>query len=117
MNETKPAYQRAALVMFPYNKQLSVILSTEGSTWALQELEKSESEGPTKENREIIGFLAKKENDDFKATVLKYAFEWNDPSVWDLIVESDPRFFLCGKGYRNLCDGWQAFGLDSVRLT
>jgi hypothetical protein len=117
VNETKSAYQRAALVMFPYSKQLSVMSASEGSTWALQELEKSKFEGPTKENREFIGFLAKKDDDEIKATILTYAFQWDDPSVWDIIVESDPRFFLSGERYHNLCNGWQTFGLDGVRPT
>ena len=118
MIESNPAYKRAALVMFPKNKQLSVILSQEGSErWALEELEKSKSEGPSKANCEIIDFLAKQKREDIMATILEIAFGWNDAVVWGRIVEQAPGFFLEQEGYKNLCDGWEAFKFDGVRPT
>lgn len=93
------------------------MLSSEGPTWALEELEKSKSEGPSKENRKIVDFLASRQSKDITITILKVAIEWDDAAVWDRIVMSDPGFFLTQSEYTHLCEGWEAFKLDGVRGT
>ncbi|KAF9786064.1 hypothetical protein BJ322DRAFT_765163 [Thelephora terrestris] len=50
-------YRRRALVLFPSSKQLDVLLSSGGVEYALSELEKSASEGPTEENQKIVEFI------------------------------------------------------------
>jgi hypothetical protein len=50
-------YERPALVLFPTSKQLDVLLASGGVKYALTELEKSASEGQTKENKKIIEFI------------------------------------------------------------
>lgn len=117
MTERNPVYRRAGLVMFPKEKQLSIMFSVEGSEeWALTELENSKSEGPTKENREIIVFLAQKRTVD-RSTLLKIAVDWKDAEVWSDIVRAETMFFLDEKDYKTLCDGWELFKLDGVRET
>lgn len=116
--ESNTAYRCAALVMFPKEKQLSLMLSSEeAEEWALDELERSKSEGPSKENREIVDFLARKERSDTTATILKIAIGWKDAAVWCGIVEQDPRFFLGQNGYTDLCNGWEMFKFEGVRGT
>jgi hypothetical protein len=117
MAKLNPVYKCAALVIFPKDKQLSLMLSAEGPTWALEELEKSKSEGPTKENRDIIGFLAKQGNREAKTTVLELSIEWKDAVSWGRVIGSDPRFFLRQEGYEDLYNGWRAFGFSGVRPT
>jgi len=65
-----PAYKCAAVVVFPKERQLSLMLSSGGAEWALEELEKTKSEGPSKENREIVGFLVQQGKNNM-AAVLK----------------------------------------------
>ena len=104
--------------MFPKEKQLSIMLSVEGSEeWALRELENSKSEGPTKENCEIVGFLAQQKQRETMATILKIAMDWKNAEVWSDIIRADRDFFLDEKGYKTLCDGWKLFKLDGVRET
>lgn len=104
--------------MFPKKRQLQIMLSSEGGEkWGLAELEKSKSEGPSKENREIIEFLAKKGRKDTMAAILEVAIEWNDAVEWGCIVQQDPEFFLQQKGYKNLYNGWKALKFDGVRPT
>ena len=43
--------------MFPSSKQLDILLASGGVEYALTELEKSASEGPTKENQKIVEFI------------------------------------------------------------
>lgn len=117
MAESNLVYRCAALVMFPKAEQLSLIMSSEGHTWALEELERSKSDGPSKENREIIDLLVQKKYEDVAATISKIAIEWNDATVWDRIVESDPGYFLEQEEYADLCDGWDALGFGGVRPT
>ena len=117
MAESSPEYKRAALVMFPKKKQLSLMLSSKGAKWALEELEKSKGEGPTNENREIIGFLLREESNVIIAAIMKIIFGWNDAAVWGDIIEQDPGFFMGQDGYTDLCNGWQVFGFDGVRPT
>jgi len=50
-------YERPALILFPSSKQLDVLLASGGVEYALTELEKSASEGPTKENQKIVEFI------------------------------------------------------------
>lgn len=50
-------YERPALVLFPGSKQLDVLLASGGVEYAITELEKSASEGPTKENRKIVEYI------------------------------------------------------------
>lgn len=104
-------------MVFPRDKQLSLILTSQGPAWALEELERSKSEGPSKENREIIDFLVQRGHEDIMAAILKIAIEWNNAVVWGCIVESDPGFFLGQKGYVDLCNGWETFDFDGVRPT
>lgn len=116
MTESNPAYRRAALVMFPKKQQLSLILTSEGGEeWALEELERSKAEGPSKENCEIIEFLAQRGREDITATISKIAIEWNDAVVWGRIVEHDPKFFLRQEEYTDLTNGWETFKFDCVR--
>ena len=104
--------------MFPKKQQLSVMLSSEhGEKWALEELEKSKSEGPTGANREIVEFLARKRQGDVVATILKIAIEWDDVAEWDYIVRWNHSRFLREKGYTCLCEGWEVFDLEGVRPT
>lgn len=103
--------------MFPKDKQLSLMLSSEGPEWGLEELEKSKSDGPSRENREIIEFLVQKQREDITTIILKVAIEWKDPLVWGRIIESNPKYFLKQKGYVDLRSGWQAFNFDDVRPT
>jgi len=117
MAESDPVYKCAALVVFPKERQLSLILSSEGVDWGLEELEKSKSEGPSKENREIIDFVVQQGKIDIIPAVLKVALEWNDAVVWGSIVEQRPGYFLGKNGYPDLWNGWQAFKLDGVRST
>ena len=93
-------YKRAALVMFSKKRQLSVMLSSEhGEKWALEELEKSKSDGPTWANREIVEFLARKGQGNVVATILKIAIEWSDVVEWDYIVRWNCSLLLGEKGY------------------
>ena len=116
--ERDPVYKRAALIMFPKKQQLSIMLSLEDAEkWALEELEKSKSEGPTGENREIIEFLARRKRADVVATVQKIAIEWGDVTVWDYIVWWNHKLFLEEKGYTRLCEGWEVFNFEGVRPT
>jgi hypothetical protein len=117
MTRSGVVYRCAALVMFPKEKQLSLMLSSGGAKWASEELEKSKSEGPSKENHKIIDFLAQQGREGITATILKIAIEWNDAVVWGRIVERDPEFFFNQTGYTDLCNGWQLFGFDGVRPT
>ena len=118
MTESTPAYKCAALVMFPKEKQLSLMLSLDGAEkWALEELEESKPEGPSRENCEIIDFLAQKGGGDTMATILETAIGWKDATVWGRIVGQNPGFFLGQKGYTDLCDGWKEFKFDGVRPT
>jgi len=118
MIESNAAYKRAALVMFPKKKQLSLMLSQEGGVkWALQELETSKSEGASAANCEIIDFFAQQKRKDLMPTILETAFGWDDAVVWGRIVEKFPEFFLEQEGYKHLCDGWEAFKFDGVRPT
>ena len=118
MTESNLVYRCPALVMFPKKRQLSVMLSSErGEDWAFEELEKSKSEGPSKENREIIEFLAQPGLEVIMDTILKIAIEWDDATVWDSIVKQNPEFFLEQKEYTSLCNGWEVFKLDGVRPT
>lgn len=51
-------YERhPALVLFPSSKQLDVLLASGGVQYALAELKKSASEGPTKENQKIVDYI------------------------------------------------------------
>ena len=50
-------YERPALVLFPSSKQLDILLASGGVEYAITELEKSVSEGPTKENQKIVEFI------------------------------------------------------------
>ena len=101
--------------MFPKKRQLSVMLSSEyGEEWALEELEKSKSEGPTWANREIVEFLARKRRGGVVATVLKIAIEWGDVAEWDYIVQWNHSFLLGEKGYTCLCEGWEVFKFEGV---
>ena len=117
MTQPHAVYRYTAMVIFPKDKQLSLMLSSAGDQWALEELEKSKAEGPSKENCEIINFLAQRRSEDITGTISKIAIEWHDAVVWGQIVESHPEFFLEQKGYANLCDGWQEFDFDGVRPT
>ena len=118
MAELSPVYKCAALAMFPKKYQLLLMLSSEmGVDWGLEELEKSKPEGPSKENREILEFLARQNNKALMATALKFAFEWNDVVAWGRIVEQDTKFFLQERGFTSLCDDWEAFKFDGVRPT
>lgn len=111
-------YKRAALVMFPKKRQLSVMLSSEhGEKWALEELEKSKSDGPTRANREIVEFLARKGQGNVVATILKIAIEWGDVVEWDCIVRWNCSLLLGEKGYTRLCEGWEVFKFEGVRPT
>jgi len=101
--------------MFPKKRQLSVVLSSKGGEdSAFEELEKSKFEGPSKENREIIKFLAKPWPEELLDTILRIAIEWDDAAVWSCVVKQNPKFFLKQKGYTSLCDGWEAFKFDGV---
>lgn len=93
------------------------MLSSEGPEWALEELEKSKPEGPSKDNRKIVDSLASYQREDITTAILKVAIEWDDAAVWDCIVMSDPGFFLGQSEYAHLRDGWEAFKLDGVRGT
>lgn len=115
--ELYKGYKCAALVIFPKDEQLSLMLSSEGSTWALEELEKSKSEGPSKENCLIVDFLAEQKREDIMPVVLKIAIEWKDAAVWNRIIMRDRGFFLKQREYKDICDGWQAFKFDEVRPT
>ena len=115
MTELNPVYKCAALVMFPKKRQLSIMLSVGGAKWALEELEKSKSEGPSNENRKIVAFLAQQQRKDVMTTITKTAIEWNDATVWGGIVQLWPKFFLGQSEYTDLCDGWRVFGFDGVR--
>ena len=118
MTERDPVYKLAALAMFPKKRQLSVMLSLENAEkWALEELEKSKSEGPTVENREMIKFLERQERADLVATILKIAIEWGDVTEWDYIVWRNHKLFLEEKRYTRLCEGWEVFNLEGVRPT
>ena len=103
--------------MFPRAKQLSVMLFTEGPTWALEELAKSRCEGRTKENEEIVGFLVRQRSKETIDVILEIAIEWKDVALWGQVVELHPRTVLRANGYADLSDGWKAFGLDGVRPT
>jgi len=104
--------------MFPKKRQLPIMLSSVGGEkWGLAELEKSKSEGPSKENREIIEFLAQTGRKDNMTAILEVAIEWNDAVEWGCIVKRDPGFFLRQKGYKSLCNGWEALKFDGVRPT
>ena len=50
-------YERPVLVMFPSSKQLDVLLASGGVEYAITELEKSASEGPTNENQKIVEYI------------------------------------------------------------
>jgi hypothetical protein len=50
-------YERPALMLFPSSKQLDVLLASGGVEYAITELEKSASEGPTKENQKIVEYI------------------------------------------------------------
>jgi len=101
--------------MFPKKRQLSIMLSSEGGEkWGLAELEKSKSEGPSKENRKIIEFLAQTGREDAMAAVLEVAIGWNDAAEWGRIVKQKPQFFLRQKGYKSLYNGWEALKFDGV---
>lgn len=50
-------YKRPALVVFPSSRQLDVLLASGGVGYALAELKKSASEGPTKENQKIVEYI------------------------------------------------------------
>lgn len=50
-------YRRSALVLFPISKQLDVLLASGGVEYAIAELEKSASEGPTNENQKIVQYI------------------------------------------------------------
>ena len=50
-------YERPALALFPSSKQLDVLLASGGVEYAITELEKSASEGPTKENQKIVEYI------------------------------------------------------------
>ena len=116
MTESNAVYKSAALVMFPKTKQLSIMLSMEGAKeWALKEYENSKSEGRTKENREIVRFLGQQKEGVSVAGMLKTAIGWKDAELWCDMVGANTRRFLEEPGYRSLCDGWEAFGLDGVR--
>lgn len=117
MTELSSVYKCAALVVFPKDKQVSLMLASGGSEWGLEELEKSKSEGPSKENREIIDFLAQLRDKEIMPTILQVAIEWKDVAVWDGIVLSYPEFLLKQEEYADLCVGWQTFTLDGVRST
>ena len=45
------------MVLFPSSKQIDVLLASGGVRYALSELEKSASEGPTKENQKIVEYI------------------------------------------------------------
>jgi len=49
--------KRSALVLFPSSKQLDVLLASGGIGYAITELEKSVSEGPTRENQKIVEYI------------------------------------------------------------
>ena len=117
INVLNSVYQCAALVMLPKHRQLSFMLSSEGKKWALKELKKSKSEGPSKENREIIYFLAQQNDERIMTTVSGIAIEWGDTGVWDQIVQYYPDFFLSQEGFTELYNGWRAFGFDVVHPT
>jgi hypothetical protein len=102
--------------MLPKEQQLSIMLSSGGEKWALKELNKSKSEGPSKENREIVEFLIwQAEGRDAETTIAKIAIEWNDAATWSRIVGKRSGFFLKQDGYTGLCDGWREFEFDGVR--
>ena len=50
-------YERPALVLFPSPKQLDVLLASGGVEYAITELEKSASEGATRENQKIVEYI------------------------------------------------------------
>ena len=50
-------YERPALVLFPGPKQLDVLLASGGVEYAINELEKSASEGLTRENQRIVEYV------------------------------------------------------------
>ena len=50
-------YERTVLVLFPGSKQLDVLLASGGVEYAIAELEKSASEGPTKENQKVVEYI------------------------------------------------------------
>lgn len=92
------------------------MLSSEGPIWALEELEKSKSEGPSKENRIIIDFLARQEGRGIQPSLLKVAVEWNNADLWGRIIELNPELFFSG-GFPDSWKDWEAFGFDDVRPT
>ena len=53
-------YERPVLVLFPSQKQLDVLLASGGVEYAITELEKSASEGPTRENQKIVEYIFQK---------------------------------------------------------
>jgi len=89
--------------MFPKRQQLSVVLSSEG--WedrGFDELEEYKSEGPSKENHEIIEFVAQPRLESIMKIILGIAIEWDDATVWGRIVKKNPRFFLKQEGHASL---------------
>lgn len=118
MTERNAVYKSAALVLFPKKKQLSIMLSMGGGReWALTEFENSKSEGPTKENREIVRFLGQQGGGETVVDVLKIAIDWKDAELWGDIISADTERVLNEEGYKSISDGWEAFSLDGVRAT
>ena len=50
-------YERSVLALFPSSKQLDILLASGGVEYAIAELERSASEGPTKENQKIVEYI------------------------------------------------------------
>jgi hypothetical protein len=101
--------------MFLKTGQLDLMLNAGGVDWALQEFKRSQSDGPSDENYQIVNFLVEKADKNVVPVILKTAIEWEDAELWGKIVHQQPDLFLGEEGYVGLCNGWKAFQLDGVR--
>lgn len=114
-------YRRTVLVLFPYNKELDILLESGGVSYALRRLKRGGTGQPDEDDQKVAKFIVdriKKGDTVSTQAMTDYAVQWNDLAMWSQVVKSggtDKAIDILGK--ERLVAAWMKFSFDVIQST